>query len=150
MSKLVDHVSHTTKSKQIIDFLEVIGRAVAYLTDAAVGTVHTTVKSTALLNSARRALWVKTWDGDHTSKTQLYGLPFEGFLLFGTGLDQALSRSTEKGKKFPVKLKKDKGTFFSRLATTSGIRRKARNGGSVRASKRVPPFFWPEAYRQES
>lgn len=97
--KLMDHVSRTSKSKEVLDSLEVIGNAVAYLADAAVETVRTTAKTGALLNSARRALWVKTWDGDSSSKTHLCGLPFEGTLLFGAGLDQALARSTEKGKK---------------------------------------------------
>ncbi|XP_077329997.1 uncharacterized protein LOC143964168 [Lithobates pipiens] len=112
ISKLIDHISQTSKSKEVLDSLEVVGSAVAYLADAAVETVRTTAKSAALLNSARRALWVKTWDGDGSSKTRLCGLPFEGSLLFGAGLDQALARSTEKGKKFPTKPRRDRKRFF--------------------------------------
>ncbi|XP_077323067.1 uncharacterized protein LOC143956755 [Lithobates pipiens] len=93
ISKLIDHISQTSKSKEVLDSLEVVGSAVAYLADAAVETVRTTAKSAALLNSARRALWVKTWDGDGSSKTRLCGLPFEGSLLFGAGLDQVLARA---------------------------------------------------------
>lgn len=108
---LIDHVSWTSKSKEVLDSLDVVGSAVAYLADA---TVRTTAKSGGLLNSARRALWVKTWDGDSSSKNRLCGLPFTGSLLFGTSLDQALARSTEKEKKFPTKTRRDKNTFFSR------------------------------------
>lgn len=116
------------------------------MADAAVETVRTATKSAALLNSARRALWVKTWDGDHTSKTRLCGLPFEGSLLFGTGLDQAISRSTEKGKKCPVNLKKIREHFFKVpwLVTGSGIRRKAINVASAGTGKRdVSSFSGP-------
>lgn len=51
------------------DSLEIISKAVAYLADVAVETVRTTAKSAALLNSARRAVWVKSWEGDHMSRS---------------------------------------------------------------------------------
>lgn len=83
----------------------VIGSAVAYLADAAVETVQTTAKSGDLLNSARRALWVKP---GREIAHQRHGCvdSFGGSLLFGTCLEQALSRSTEKGKKFPMKARR--------------------------------------------
>lgn len=87
VNKLMDHIARTSKSIQLLDALEVVGKAVAYLLDAAVETVRMSAKAAALLNSARRAAQVKTWDGDHTSRTRLCGLPFEGSLLFDAGLD---------------------------------------------------------------
>lgn len=81
ISQLIDHVSRTSKSEEVLDSLDVIGSAVAYLADAAVETVRTTAKSGALLNSARRALWVKTWGGDNSSKTRLWP-PFRRFPPF--------------------------------------------------------------------
>lgn len=99
----MDHDSCKNESKEVLDSLEVFGKAVAFLADAAVETVRTTAKLATLLNSARRTLWVKTWAGDFTSKSRLCGIAFEGPPLFGSGLEQVLSRSTEKGKKFPTK-----------------------------------------------
>lgn len=58
--------------------------------------VRTTAKSAALLDSARRAVWVKSWEGDHMSRSWLCELPFEVSLLFGPGLDLVLSRPAEK------------------------------------------------------
>lgn len=75
VNKLLDHVSRDTK--EVSDSLEVIGKA---------------VEIAAPLNSARRVLWVKTWDGDYTSKSRICGIPFEGSLLVGTDLEQVLSQ----------------------------------------------------------
>ena len=87
--------------------LSLIGKAVAYLADAALEARKASAKTAALINSARRAIWIKAWEGDVTSKGKLCGLPFQGSLLFGQGLDEVLARSSEKGKKFPVKPKKE-------------------------------------------
>lgn len=120
LGRLSNHVSKGSDSKEITDSLEIIGKAVAYLADAAVESVRNTAKSAALLNSARRAVWVKSWEGDHMSRSRLCGLPFEGSQLFGPGLDQVLSRSAEKGKKFPVKAKVARGRKFFRPSVNQG------------------------------
>lgn len=38
-----------------------------------------TARSTALTNSAKRALWLKTWSVDTASKSKLCGIPFMGY-----------------------------------------------------------------------
>lgn len=53
-------VARETRSKGLIDSLEIVNKVVAYLADAAVETVRTTAKSVALLILARRAIWVKS------------------------------------------------------------------------------------------
>ncbi|KAM9319596.1 bromodomain and WD repeat-containing protein 1 [Gastrophryne carolinensis] len=53
----------------------------------------------------KKAIWLKTWSGDNSSKNRLCSIPFHGERLFGTDLDNILSRSTELGKKFPTKKK---------------------------------------------
>ncbi|XP_040215686.1 lamina-associated polypeptide 2-like [Rana temporaria] len=113
VEKLAEHLGQFTESEEILGSLSLIGKAVAYLADAALETAKASAKTAALINSSRRAIWVKAWDGDVTSKGKLCGLPFQGSLLFGQGLDDVLARSSEKGKKFPVKPKKDgfKKTF---------------------------------------
>ena len=65
ISKLMEHVSQVPNSKEILDSLQVIGSAVAYLADAVVETVLSTAKTGALINSARRAVWVKTVSYTH-------------------------------------------------------------------------------------
>lgn len=120
LTRLSDHVARGTRSKEVINSLEIISKAVAYLADTAVETARTTAKSVALLNLARRVIWVKSWEGDHMSRCHHCRLPFKGFLLFGPGLDQVLSRSAEKGKKFPVKAKRDKDKMFFRGPTSLG------------------------------
>lgn len=120
LGRLSTHVSRENNSKEVSESLELISKAVAYLADAAVESVRNTAKSAALLNSARRAVWVKSWEGDHMSRSRLCGLPFEGSQLFGPGLDQVLSRSAEKGKKFPVKAKRERSRKFFRPPSSQG------------------------------
>lgn len=59
-------------------------------------SVKASAKTGAFINSARRAIWVKAWEGNLASKAELCSLPFEGSLLFGPGLDKVLSRSLER------------------------------------------------------
>ncbi|XP_040192193.1 uncharacterized protein LOC120926392 [Rana temporaria] len=132
ISKLMEHVSQGSDSKGILESLQLIGSAVAYLADTSVETVRSTAKTGALLNSARRAVWVKMWNGDLASKNRLCGLPFEGSLLFGTGLDQALTRSSEKGVRFPTKPRQNKKKFFR--GPQGGF------GGKNRSSEKKPPY----------
>ncbi|XP_040195312.1 lamina-associated polypeptide 2, isoforms alpha/zeta-like [Rana temporaria] len=112
LTRLLEHVPQTSKFKEIRDSLTVIGSAVAYLADASIETVRSSAKTGALVNAARRAVWLKTWEGDLASKTRLCALPFEGTLLFGAGLDQALTRASEKGKRFPPKPRPNRRRFF--------------------------------------
>ena len=111
ISKLMEQVSQVPDSKESLETLQLIEGAVAYLADAVIETVRSTAKTGALINSARRALWVKMWNGDLMSKNRLCSLPFEGSLLFGTGLDQALTRSSDKGIRFPSKPRQKKRLF---------------------------------------
>ena len=130
-STLMDLVTQVTDSKDILESIQLIGSAVAYLADAAVETVRSSAKTGALLNSARRAVWVKMWNGDLASKNRLCGLPFEGSLLFGTGLDQALTRSSEKGVRFPTKPRQNRKKFFR--GSQGGF------AGKTRPSDKRPP-----------
>lgn len=100
-----------------------IGKAVEFLADAAVDSVKASAKTGALINLARRAIWVKAWEGKLTTKAKLSGLLFKGSLLFGSGLDDVLSRSSEKGKTFSVKPKREKyKKFFSRPFDTKSTK----------------------------
>lgn len=146
VSKLVDHVLRGSKTKVVLNCLEVIGKAAAYLAD---GAVETTAKSAALLNSARRVLWVKMWDGDYTSKSRLCDMyP----LLFETCLEQVLSG--KKDKKFPTKPKKDKGkTFFQGPPSKdrfNGKRELGKKWGFGKGKQKGGIFFWGRTFQQVS
>lgn len=103
VEKLTKHLYRESEAGDVLDSLSVMGKAVAYLADAAVESARASAKMAALINSARRAVWIKAWEGDVTSRGKLCVLPFQGSLLFGQGLDDVLSRSSEKGKKIPNK-----------------------------------------------
>lgn len=59
IEKLSRHFSQGYKSQDILDSLSVIGKAVVFLADAAVDSIKASAKTGALVNSARRAIWVK-------------------------------------------------------------------------------------------
>lgn len=75
------------------------------MADVSAETVRMFARSSALVISARRALWVKTCSGDSASKVKLCELPFEGDLVFGPSLDAFLARTVDKNKAFPAKNK---------------------------------------------
>lgn len=64
------------------DSFSILYKAVAYIANASVESEHMSARSSA--NSARRALWLKTWSGDPVSKLRLCGLPVMGDLVFGS------------------------------------------------------------------
>ena len=129
----MEQVSQITNSK-LWESLQLIEGAVAYLANTAIETVCSTAKPGALINSARRAVWVKMWNGVLTSKNRLCNLPFEGSLLFDTGLDQALSRSSDKGLRFLPSLDRAGIDFFV----------------SPRGDSEEEPSFREEALKQET
>lgn len=59
---------------------------------------------------ARRALWLKTWEGDYASKNKLCNIPFDNDLLFGPELRKVLERLADKTKGFAFR--KTKQIFF--------------------------------------
>lgn len=79
----------------------------AYIADASTESVRMSAKSSALANSAKRALWLKTWQGDSAFKVKSCGIPVTGDLLFGPGLDLTADNNSFPVKhKLPVQAKK--------------------------------------------
>lgn len=76
-------------------------KVVRYMADASAESIRMSARSSALINSPRRALWLKTWSGDLASKVKLCGIPFTGDLLFGPELD----RTADKKAGFPAQKK---------------------------------------------
>lgn len=99
------HVEACTSRKELLESFPLMLKAVKYMADALAESVKMSVSSSALVNSARRAIWLKTWTGDTASKIKLCGLPFSGELLFGPNLESVLDRTADKKKAFPPKKK---------------------------------------------
>lgn len=76
LEQLKAHIEAGTPRKDLFDTLLVLLKAVGYIADASTESIKMSSRSAALINSTRRALWVKTWTGDTASKTKLCGLPF--------------------------------------------------------------------------
>ena len=105
LNHLQTHIEEETVKEQILSSFPTIMRGIAYIADASAELVRMAARSSALANSTRRALWLKTWQGDCASKTKLCGIPFTGDLLFGPGLEKVLDRTADKKKAFPLKRK---------------------------------------------
>lgn len=50
------------------------------------------------LVATRRALWLRSWNGEAGSHSKLVNLPFEGGKLFGKTLDPKLVEAKDKRK----------------------------------------------------
>lgn len=85
--------------KELLDALETIQKATEYVADGLIDSLRLTANSSAAVNTARRAVWLRTWDGDLASKQRLCALPCNGERLFGEALDEALDRAGDKKKK---------------------------------------------------
>lgn len=114
VNQLKAHIIADSPKQEILDSFSTLSAAVAYVSDASAESIRMTAKAAALANSVRRALWLKTWQGDTASKNKLCGVPFLGDLLFGPDLDSVLDRTADKKKSFPVKKKKQPVKRFFR------------------------------------
>lgn len=85
--------------------LLVLQKAVSYVGDASVKGVRCSARTSALANSACRALWLKSWQGDVHSKLRLCAIPFSGNLMFGQELETVLDRTMDRKKALPLPLK---------------------------------------------
>ena len=113
-NQLKNHISADSSKEEILESFSTLTAAVAYIADASVEAIKMSARSAALANSARRALWLKTWPGDAASKNKLCGIPFSGDLLFGPDLDSILDRTADRKKSFPVKRKRQPPRRFFR------------------------------------
>lgn len=82
------------------------------MAEVSVESVRITVKSTALVNSAKRTVCLKVWSGNLESKNKLCGVPFD-CKLFVPEINKALERSADKAKGFPEKKVFRVGIFFA-------------------------------------
>ncbi|XP_040189524.1 lamina-associated polypeptide 2-like [Rana temporaria] len=118
VEKLKGHIEAGTHRKDLLDSFPLILNAIKYMADASAESIKMAARSSALVNSARRAVWLKTWSGDTASKIKLCGIPFSGDFLFGPDLETVLDRTADKKKAFPAKKKQTFKKEFSCCSTT--------------------------------
>lgn len=102
LGQLEEHVRGGTPREAILSSLPMLKKAAAFLADASSDSIKMTAKAAALSNSARRALWLRGWRGDVSSKSRLCSIPCDGGFLFGSVLDDLLEKASDKGKLFPA------------------------------------------------
>ena len=105
LTQLKAHIEAGTPKETVLASFTTLLSGIAYLADASAESIRMSARSSALSNSARRALWLKTWQGDNASKVKLCGIPLTGDLLFGPGLEAVLDRTADRKKAFPIKKK---------------------------------------------
>lgn len=75
LTQIKAHIEAGTPKETILSSFPTLLKGVAYMADASAESVRMSARSSALANSARRALWLKTWQGDTGSKSKLCGIP---------------------------------------------------------------------------
>ncbi|XP_044127503.1 lamina-associated polypeptide 2-like [Bufo gargarizans] len=101
LGELETHIKDRASREQILESLPLLKSATAFLADASAESVRFSARDAALSNAARRALWMKCWSGDKTSKLKLCSIPFSGEYVFGPVLDKILEKAADKKKGFP-------------------------------------------------
>ncbi|XP_077105507.1 uncharacterized protein LOC143764147 [Ranitomeya variabilis] len=101
MEQLEEQIRGRTSRESILPKIPLIKEAIAFLADASVDSLRLAARSAGLLNTARRALWLKNWKGDAQARAKLCAIPCQGEFLFGKTLDELLNKAGERKKGFP-------------------------------------------------
>lgn len=130
LDQLQLHLENNTPRADILKNIPVLKTSALFLADAVLEGFRTMVKAMATQNSARRAVWIKTWkDGDATSRANICSIPFSGDLVFGPELEKILEHNADKKKGFPVKKKPyvgpGKRNFFRKTGDNKNYRPQA-------------------------
>ena len=112
LTQIQTHLLAGTSREEILKSFPLLFSAVGFLADSSAESARMTARTSALVNSARRSVWLKTWSGDAASKLRLCGLPLTGEHLFGPGLQEALERTADRKKAFPEKKKRTGRKIF--------------------------------------
>ncbi|XP_053555725.1 uncharacterized protein LOC128646940 [Bombina bombina] len=101
IESLEENLSSSTLD-DITDRLRVLKLANSFISEAVVHLTKLTAKNSGFAIQARRALWLKSWSADVTSKSKLLNIPFKGQSLFGPGLKEIIADITGgKGHALP-------------------------------------------------
>ncbi|XP_073433479.1 uncharacterized protein [Dendrobates tinctorius] len=101
LDQLESQLKQGTSRQTILGALPTIQEGAAFLADASADAVRMAARAAGLSNAARRALWLKCWQGDIQSRAKLCAIPCEGEYLFSAVLDELLEKAGDDKKKFP-------------------------------------------------
>lgn len=96
LEKIRQDVDDGVPRDDILASFKNVSLAADFLSDAAYQQVKFASRAMALSTAGRRALWLKPWKADVTSKFNLCSLPFEPGRLFGSELDRLMEGLSEK------------------------------------------------------
>ncbi|XP_041439823.1 uncharacterized protein LOC121400553 [Xenopus laevis] len=97
LNNLAEDIDSGVSRDDLLDAFKYITLAADFLCDTAVESVKLSARLMALSSVGRRALWMKAWKADLSSKNSLCSMGFEPGKLFGSKLD-ALIESLQGGK----------------------------------------------------
>eukprot|EP00079_Xenopus_tropicalis_P032285 XP_017946056.1 PREDICTED: lamina-associated polypeptide 2, isoforms alpha/zeta-like [Xenopus tropicalis] len=111
-NSLVQAIQDDSPKDTILQLASYIQEANQFLADASLDAARVIARASALSVAIRRALWLKLWSADLSSKKSLISIPFQGQRLFGE-LDKIISQATG-GKSTLLPQNKPKSTFTQR------------------------------------
>lgn len=141
LSQLEDSIQDKTPRETILASLPMLKKATAFLADASTDAIKLSAKSAVLSNSARRALWLKSWGGDMGSKSKLCTIPCEGQYLFGSVLSELLEKASNKASLFPP-IRSNKQQFFRPSEKASKFRKPRQDSYRARGGRRSKGFLF--------
>ncbi|XP_066450109.1 uncharacterized protein [Eleutherodactylus coqui] len=117
LDQLASLIDQKASREEFASGIPLLQMATGFLADASMETVRFGARTAALSNTARRAVWVKEWSGDLTSKNKLCTLPFRGTRIFGPDLDRLLEKAADKNQGLPA-IRPPKRPFTPRPSST--------------------------------
>ena len=119
-------------TEEVIKALDELKLASDFMAEAAIDVLRSSSRAMLYSITARRALWLKPWAADPSSKQSWCRIPYDGKALFGEKMDSAISRVTGgKGGLIPQDRNRRK-RFFPR----PGAQQRGRDSRSYRPGYR--------------
>lgn len=79
---------------EALALIRLMKTASSFLSEASIDIIRSLARLMLMSVTARRALWLRPWNADSSSKQAWCRIPFEGVSLFGDKLDSAISKAT--------------------------------------------------------
>ncbi|XP_073412144.1 uncharacterized protein [Dendrobates tinctorius] len=95
LDQLDQQIEQKVSREKLRAAIPLIRGAAAFMADASADTLRLAARSAALVNNARRALWMKSWKGDAQSKAKICATPCEGEPLRGDRLEEGGKRKDQ-------------------------------------------------------
>ncbi|KAM8945428.1 uncharacterized protein RCH25_048699 [Pelodytes ibericus] len=123
LEKLEEDIREGRSRSSLMSSLQDIKLAVDFTTEASVDMVKAVARCMAFSVSAKRALWLRSWSADASSKNSLCSLPFHGDMLFGKNLDECIKRAADGKNAFLPQDRRPRRSFrYKRPSDHSSFR----------------------------